>query len=432
MHDFPRQKLRELITRHGTFLSEDAKRCESLLRDACGGEYKREVFVLIHAIKENVPNDLLNLPRGLSLDEVFVRLVQRLHDNLGLDKTLAEWVVQSWGMALGLKVTTSVIEGNATEPLVNQSVTKSQPLWLSVVSQPKRHGRQSTTKSQPAKAKVTSQPKRSITQSTTAKVTSQPKRLVSEPVTTSQPHSPAPPKRLSPFNPFDHLRLLWWVLVMPQQLQAYRQVFSDADEKRVGKWLVSTLTWWPLLIPTLASGLGLLPHSGKVPLEVYLGLSALLVVCWLLTGGVKITKGASVAIGVAISVAFGVAIGVAFVVANVVGNVVAFGVAFVVAGIVALIVADTVADGVESGVALVVMSGVVGGVAGSVAGGVMGLISGGEALVVAVIILGVVGDAIESSLDTGTPSWLARFALLQLVAAHLFLIGLYFFEWFNI
>jgi len=40
-------------------------------------------------------------------------------------------------------------------------------------------------------------------------------------------------KKLSPLNPLDYLRLIWWLLVMPQYLKAYRETFGD--EKRLAK-----------------------------------------------------------------------------------------------------------------------------------------------------------------------------------------------------
>jgi hypothetical protein len=37
-------------------------------------------------------------------------------------------------------------------------------------------------------------------------------------------------KQLSPRNPTDHLRLLWWVFVVPKQLIAYRAIYGEEDE----------------------------------------------------------------------------------------------------------------------------------------------------------------------------------------------------------
>ena len=47
------------------------------------------------------------------------------------------------------------------------------------------------------------------------------------------------PRRLSPWNPLDHLRLLWWVLVTPQRLVAYREAFGETlSAVWVSGWLV--------------------------------------------------------------------------------------------------------------------------------------------------------------------------------------------------
>ena len=389
MHDFPRQKLCELIDHHGTILCEDAERCEFFLRNACGSEYKREIFVLVNAIREDVAKELLNPPHGLPIETVFVYLVQRLYDNLWLDKTAAEWAVQSWGIAVGLTVPSPMIEENLTSQLLSQPVEPH------------------TTKT---------------TKKTTAKLTKQPK-----------------PKQLSPFNPFDHIRLLWWVLVMPQQLQIYRQTFGKGDEMRVGNWMVSTLTWWPLLILTLALGLEQLPHLTKIRWpEVYLWFSALLIGCWILTGGLKLKRDMTmimmvfvsgvvagivagvVVMGIAVDIVVGVTIGTMVGVAILVSSFVAI----TVAGDVAIVVAGVVAVGVAVGIAVGVAVDVAGFIVGFIIGSVVGFVTGFAVDFMADII----GNAIDNSLDTGTPLLLARFTFLLLIAAHFSLIGLYLIE----
>ncbi|HEC86063.1 MAG: hypothetical protein DRR08_21535 [Candidatus Parabeggiatoa sp. nov. 2] len=327
MHDFPVQKLCELVNTHGIILTEDAELCESSIREACGNDYKLEVFVLIMAIREGVAHELLNPPPDLPVEAWFSHLSQRLYGNslefLGLEKNVAEWAVQSWRMALS--------------------------------------------------------------QLPTAKVAK-------------------PPKRLSPLNPLDHLRLLWWVLVRPQRLQVYRQVFGDEDENRIGKWLVSTLTWWPLLMPTLASGMELLlPSPDNWPPNAYILFCVLLVGCWLLTGRVG-NEGEGSVMG---NVAFGVVFSVVF------------GVTYVVAIVTSFFVAIGVVTGVTFGVSTEVTLGVAFIVAYVVAFYV--------AYVVAVGVAFGMRDTITNSLRTGTPSSVARLAFLLLVAAYLFLIWFCFF-----
>ena len=65
MHDEPRQKLRELIIEYGRSLCDDPRRCEALLKDYCG-QYKREIFVLVSALKSRVAEDLAKSEEKIS------------------------------------------------------------------------------------------------------------------------------------------------------------------------------------------------------------------------------------------------------------------------------------------------------------------------------------------------------------------------------
>ena len=99
MHNEPREKLRELIIEYGRSLCDDPRRCEALLKDYCG-QYKREIFVLISALKNRVAEDLLKAPAGIPQSMVLVRLIKRLEDELGLAEIAAKWAVESWALAL--------------------------------------------------------------------------------------------------------------------------------------------------------------------------------------------------------------------------------------------------------------------------------------------------------------------------------------------
>jgi len=106
MNDEPRQKLRELILEHGRSLCTDPRRCEALLKDYCG-TYKREIFVLVAALKNRVADDLLKSSAGMPPAIVMGRLQRRLEDELALSADAAHWAVESWALALGF-ITQSV------------------------------------------------------------------------------------------------------------------------------------------------------------------------------------------------------------------------------------------------------------------------------------------------------------------------------------
>ncbi|MFO1433569.1 MAG: formylglycine-generating enzyme family protein [Candidatus Competibacteraceae bacterium] len=99
MHDLPRQVLCELLAKHGTSLCTDPRRCEALLRDYCGRN-KREIFVLISALKERVATELEQATTPPTL--LMASLAERLHTNLGLAEEFAWWAVESWALALGV------------------------------------------------------------------------------------------------------------------------------------------------------------------------------------------------------------------------------------------------------------------------------------------------------------------------------------------
>ncbi len=101
MNDLPRQKLVEIVAKHGVSIVENPRRCEGLLRDYCG-RFRREVSVLTMAVEERVPLDLLAAAKNTPRQVLLNRLAQRLCDNLAISETAARWAVNSWAFALGV------------------------------------------------------------------------------------------------------------------------------------------------------------------------------------------------------------------------------------------------------------------------------------------------------------------------------------------
>ena len=100
MNDEPRQKLRELIFEYGRSLCDVPNRCEALLKDYCG-IHKREIFVLMSALKKRVTDDLLRSSAGIPQEIVIGRLCKRLEDELAFTSEASHWAVESWALALG-------------------------------------------------------------------------------------------------------------------------------------------------------------------------------------------------------------------------------------------------------------------------------------------------------------------------------------------
>ncbi len=95
------------------------------------------------------------------------------------------------------------------------------------------------------------------------------------------------PRQLSPWNPLDHLRLLWWILVAPQRLVMYREAYGEDDEYRVGKWLISVLAWLPLFVLIVALEIGTIPCVITDLPITYCGLGASMALTWALVNYFK-------------------------------------------------------------------------------------------------------------------------------------------------
>src|SRR5262245_39785865 len=98
MEEQPSHTPCEIIATYGRPVGDDQRRCESLLRDKCGA-YRREIFVLLSALRERVAVDLQASSRGTPPATVLARLTQRLEDNLALTSPAARWAVESWALA---------------------------------------------------------------------------------------------------------------------------------------------------------------------------------------------------------------------------------------------------------------------------------------------------------------------------------------------
>lgn len=93
--------LASLVTRYGTSVALDPLRCEGLLRDTCP-KCHREIFVLVNAVRKQVPADLLTPRHSLPPSLFRGFLVKRLQDELGFSDEAAHWAVNTWAVALGL------------------------------------------------------------------------------------------------------------------------------------------------------------------------------------------------------------------------------------------------------------------------------------------------------------------------------------------
>jgi WD40 repeat protein len=106
MHDVPRASLKTIIQEYGEAVCDNPRRCEALLRDYCGA-YRREIFVLLSALEEDIVDELRRTKSApptaqVSLGVLIPRLARTLHQATALSERAALWAVQVWSEALGL------------------------------------------------------------------------------------------------------------------------------------------------------------------------------------------------------------------------------------------------------------------------------------------------------------------------------------------
>jgi WD40 repeat protein len=99
MNELVRQQLREIVLKHGRPLLSDPRLCESLLRDYCG-HYKKEIFLLVCAVREQVATDILTSQDSVPREMLHTLLIKRLHNNLALTEDASKWAVETWSHAL--------------------------------------------------------------------------------------------------------------------------------------------------------------------------------------------------------------------------------------------------------------------------------------------------------------------------------------------
>ena len=95
MHSRPRRTLRRLLTQYGPTLLDNPARVDALLADLCG-EYLRERFLLVHALRVRASDANLSVMFWLG------SCSQRLQSRYCFSAEAAQWAVESWSSALNI------------------------------------------------------------------------------------------------------------------------------------------------------------------------------------------------------------------------------------------------------------------------------------------------------------------------------------------
>ena len=90
-----RRALARLVEQYGRAICREPQRLEAMLRDLCPA-YRREIFLLVAAVKEQVVADLLVSLDVLPEDILVARGTRRLCESLGLSESSARWAIEAW------------------------------------------------------------------------------------------------------------------------------------------------------------------------------------------------------------------------------------------------------------------------------------------------------------------------------------------------
>lgn len=102
MENEARQKLKLLIKERGKNFYENP-RCAAILEEYCV-PYRREANLLVNALKEDIPKNLLASQNNPLIQEIINQLGQKLVQNYGTSSEMAQWAVDSWAEALEINV----------------------------------------------------------------------------------------------------------------------------------------------------------------------------------------------------------------------------------------------------------------------------------------------------------------------------------------
>jgi hypothetical protein len=106
MNDQARQQLAALYAKQGHRITVDAQTCEGLLRDVCG-DSKREIAVLVGAVKCGVPTQLAANLNSMPANVLRQRLIATMENQGGFEPNAAGWAIDCWR---------SVLEGATPAP----------------------------------------------------------------------------------------------------------------------------------------------------------------------------------------------------------------------------------------------------------------------------------------------------------------------------
>ena len=121
----PNQTLEKILTDYGRTVLQNPRQVENLFKDLCyEPEHKREVNVLILALKENIPDELIN--NQPINDMLVMRLIKKLDDTYFIPAQQAQSAIETWAKALNIALPNIAIQKPILQTPTQQIITPVQ------------------------------------------------------------------------------------------------------------------------------------------------------------------------------------------------------------------------------------------------------------------------------------------------------------------
>jgi len=92
-----------VINIHGLSVLDEPDKVAALLNELSHGDFEHERNVLIVALKDKIPQELLNAHQGYRWVSASARLKKQLKENHGMPDYLAQWAIETWAKALEME-----------------------------------------------------------------------------------------------------------------------------------------------------------------------------------------------------------------------------------------------------------------------------------------------------------------------------------------
>lgn len=89
-----------VMNEYGLPILDDREKLSALLDEFSNGEYRNERKILILALTDNIPQELLKPHKGFHWVNTSARLRKNLMENHGIPEDLARWAIETWAKAL--------------------------------------------------------------------------------------------------------------------------------------------------------------------------------------------------------------------------------------------------------------------------------------------------------------------------------------------